>query len=706
MVRTRIVLSTIAVVALAALPVFAQAPAPSPSPAPTHSEYVEVVATRIPELAEEVPAPIEVITGEDLRNWGATDLRSALSLAAGLDVAPGGDAGPAGVVPEFWGLKEFDAFLLVVDGIPWGGAFNPATSTVSLENVERIEVLRGAAPVMYGATSFVGVIHVVHKDAANTRGTVSLSGGSYGTGALRASASLGRWAGFDSSIGLELQRQGFKDDRTEFGRGQFQWRNSRALGSGQFRFDLYGHWLDQDPASPHPREGPELSDAVPLDANHNPDDAFVNDHRFAISTGYDTKVGSAGWSTSLSFSHSNQEQFRGFLGEIEEPIAEAHGFREDLDLTDIYFDSHFAWTNVEHFKFVAGLDHLHGEGEAKGETFDYDVPLDGSTATVVPEPEDLPIRIGDRREFSGLYTFAEWNPTPRLRFEGGLRLNRTFEKREAEVTDEPAAGEEEGEEEVENTRLSGSAAISFIAWESGSDRVRLFADYRNTYKPAAFDFGLGEEEGGEEGEGILEPETADSFEVGLKSRLADNRLSIEVAAFHMDMENMVLSQVINGLPGLINAGKERFKGIETAVAFQVKDQVSARATYSFHDAKFTDFETEFDGVPTQLAGKRLEMSARHLFSAGLLRAPDHGVLGGVQFNWVGSRYLNKRNTALADAYGTVSASLGYRANKWEFRVDGRNLNDARDPVSESELGDAQYYRMTARRFDVSVARRF
>ena len=243
--------------------------------------------------------------------------------------------------------------------------------------------------------------------------------------------------------------------------------------------------------------------------------------------------------------------------------------------------------------------------------------------------------------------------------------------------------------------------MSFTAFEHGSDRVRLFADYRNTFKPAAIDFGLEAGEGG-----ILKPETANSFEVGLKSRLADNRLSLELAAFQMDFKNLVIAQAINGLPALANAGAERFKGFEAAAAWRMPGRISARATYSFHDAKFRDFLTEFDGVPTQLAGKRLEMSARHLFSAGLLRAPGRGVLAGVQLNWVGSRFLNKRNTALADAYGTVSASLGWRAEKWEVRLDGRNLNDARDPVAESELGDAQYYRLNARRFDVTVARRF
>jgi iron complex outermembrane receptor protein len=647
--------------------------------------------------------PVEVITGQDLRDWGGTDLRSALALAAGLDVAPGGDAGPASFVPEFWGLKEFDAFLLVVDGIPWGGAFNPGLTSLSLEDVERIEILRGAAPVMYGATSFVGVIHVVHRDAASARGNVSLSGGSYASGALRASAGLPVWAGFESAVTVDVQRQGFKDDRTEVRRGQVLWRNNRALGPGRFRFDVYGTWLDQDPASPHPRQGPALSAAVPLDANHNPDGAFLNERRVALSTGYDRMVGRAGWSTSVAFTRSNQRQFRGFLATLD-PEAEARGIREDIEVTDLYVDTHFSWSRSPRLKFVAGADHLHGEGEARGADFDYTAPLDGSFAPLVGEPDDLFIGIGDRREFSGLYAFGEWNPGPRWRFEVGARLNRTSEKREGENEEEPPSpGEEEGNTR-DDTRLSGSAAVSFTPWQRGSDRVRLFADYRNTFKPAAVDFGLEE---GEEGEGgILKPETANSYEVGLKSRLAGNRLSLEVAAFQMDFKNLVVSQAINGLPSLTNAGAERFKGVEAAAAWRLPGHFSARATYSFHDARFRDFLTEFDGVPTQLAGKRLEMSARHLFSAGLLRAPEHGVLGAVELKWVGSRFLNKRNTALAEAYGTVSASLGYRAQKWEVRLDGRNLNDARDPVAESELGDAQYYRLNARRFDVTVSRRF
>src|SRR6185369_10616709 len=108
------------VLVAAAPPLAAQTPSPAPSPSPaTHSEYVEVTATRIPEPPDEVPASIDVFTGQELIDRNATDLRSAIALAAGVDVAPGSDSGPAGSVPEFYGLREFDAFLLVVDGVPW-----------------------------------------------------------------------------------------------------------------------------------------------------------------------------------------------------------------------------------------------------------------------------------------------------------------------------------------------------------------------------------------------------------------------------------------------------------------------------------------------------------------------------------------------------------------------------------------------------------
>jgi iron complex outermembrane receptor protein len=119
-----------------------------------------------------------------------------------------------------------------------------------------------------------------------------------------------------------------------------------------------------------------------------------------------------------------------------------------------------------------------------------------------------------------------------------------------------------------------------------------------------------------------------------------------------------------------------------------------------------DFVQDFDGIPTQLAGKRFEMSARHLASAGIVVAPGKGVTANAVVKYNGDRYLNKRNTALATAFATVDAGIGYRWSRWEFRIDGRNLGDRRDAVSESELGESQYYRMTGRRVDAGLSLKF
>ena len=104
-------------------------------------DVVVVTATRVPEHADQIPAAISVVSGAELVARGATDLSTALGLVSGVEAPAGGDAGPSSAVPSFWGLHEFDAFLLVVDGVPWGGAFNPAITTLDFTDVDRKSVV-------------------------------------------------------------------------------------------------------------------------------------------------------------------------------------------------------------------------------------------------------------------------------------------------------------------------------------------------------------------------------------------------------------------------------------------------------------------------------------------------------------------------------------------------------------------------------------
>ncbi|HEX9008960.1 MAG TPA: TonB-dependent receptor [Holophagaceae bacterium] len=699
--RSRSTLALVPCLLVAGQTLSLRAQAAAEAPKAAGAATVEVTATRFPEDPVKVPASITVLTAKDLADRGATDLRSALALAAGINIAPGGDSGPAASIPEFWGLKEFDAFLLVVDGVPWGGAFNPALSTLDLENVERIEIQRGAAPVMYGATSFVGVIQVIHKLPADTEGSVRLSGGSHGSGGAAVTLRLPRWSKVDSSLTADVAKQGYDDPRTEFKRGHVLWRNRAELGGGVLRFDLDAAAVDQKPASPHPRVGKVLTTDVPLDANHNPDGAYINDRRATFTLGWDQPAGSALWSTILSTSRSRQDLFRGFLVDVVTTDPNAHGYRERIETTDVYFDTHLAWTDLPGLKVVAGFDHLHGAGTGRGGDFDYVVNLDGSNApgsAALPPAAD--IRIDDRRDFSGLYAFAEWSPVARLVVEGGLRLNRTEETRRAFTLDFASATLDGGQDQRTVTRLSGSAGITWTAWQAGADRVNLFASYRNTYKPAAIDFGL------DSTPGILKPETAESYDLGAKSRLLDGRLDLELSTFLMDFSNLVVSQTLGGLPVMVNAGQQRFQGVELSADARLKPDWTLHGAYSYHDSRFRDYVQDFGGTATQLAGKRLEMSPYHLGALGLVYAPARGFTGLVEVRYTGGIFMDKRNRAPYGGYTTLAAGLGYRAARWEFRVKGDNLSDRRDPVAESEMGDAQYYLLPGRRATASVSYRF
>ena len=283
-------------------------------------------------------------------------------------------------------------------------------------------------------------------------------------------------------------------------------------------------------------------------------------------------------------------------------------------------------------------------------------------------------------------------------------MNHTEEERGEGEEEEAAGGGDE--DKRDDTRLSGGLGATFTPWQHGHDLLAVFANWKNTFKPAAIDFNLAEDPAAEGESGILKPESSNSYELGVKAELFDRALRLEAAGFLMDFENLVISQSIGGLPALANAGSSRLKGVEFSAAWQVTPHLFARGSYSYHDARFRDYLTEFDGEPTQLAGKRLEMSPHDLAALALSWAPEHGVFGSAEMSYVGSRYLNKRNTALAEHYATLAAHLGYRHGRFEVRASGRNLTDRRDPVAESELGDAQYYRLFPRRFDVAAAVRF
>ncbi|MGH8598199.1 MAG: TonB-dependent receptor, partial [Gammaproteobacteria bacterium] len=641
---------------------------------------------------------IQVIEGEELVRRQATTLGEALGLAMGLSVAPGGDGGPGSSVPEMMGLREFDAFLLVVDDVPWGGAFNPDLATLDLTNVERIEVLRGAAPVLYGATSFVGVIHIIHHAPDATPSVARASGGSYGTSRVSMFSAIPSLGAFKQSLTASYDKTGYKDDRTSFDRGHVLYRGAGHTRGGRFRVDFDATILAQEPASPHPREGTRLSEFIPIDSNHQPSDAQRDEDRYHLVLGHSATVIGGDWTTTVAFTYAKRESILGFLAEGPFNVAmTADGFDQEIDQTDVYFDSHLTkhlWGTLD---LIGGVDELYGRGEMDSDNFEYLVNPDGSGAPAASSLNvDERSRLEDIRSFTGLYGQVIWTPAPRWRLELGARLNVTHERREAEIDpSEPLATATRN-----NTRGGGSVGVSFRAWGEANDAIWLFTDYRDTFKPAALDFGPEAESE------ILKPEDAQMVEAGAKGSHAGGRFTWEVSGFHMNFSNVVVATQVNGLPALENVGEETFDGAEVEASWRIGSALRIQSTYAYHDATFGDYLASFGGALRQLKGNQVEMSANHLANFGLLYLPATGFNANVISQYVGSRFLNKRNTAPADSYVTVSAGIGYRVGRTELRIDGINLSNRRDPVAESELGDAQYYLLPARAIIGTLVYRF
>src|SRR5579862_3998641 len=79
---------------------------------------------------------VSVITGDELRTRGITDLGAALQIIADATPASGDDAGTAATFPGLLGSREVDDYLLVVDGVPLGSTLVPPFETVDLADVE------------------------------------------------------------------------------------------------------------------------------------------------------------------------------------------------------------------------------------------------------------------------------------------------------------------------------------------------------------------------------------------------------------------------------------------------------------------------------------------------------------------------------------------------------------------------------------------
>jgi iron complex outermembrane recepter protein len=146
----------------------------------------------------EAAAAIYVITPDDVRRSGATNIPDLLRMIPGMDVAQI-NANSWAVSVRGFNHQFTDKVLVLIDGravySPLLGGVNWDTQDVPLEDIDRIEVIRGPGATVWGANAVNGVINVVTRKAEDTTGgLISGGGGSEGQayGMLRYGSSIGK----------------------------------------------------------------------------------------------------------------------------------------------------------------------------------------------------------------------------------------------------------------------------------------------------------------------------------------------------------------------------------------------------------------------------------------------------------------------------------------------------------------------------------
>jgi iron complex outermembrane receptor protein len=199
-------------------------------------------ASKVPVKASRTPAAIYVITQEDIRRSGATSIAEALRLAPGVEVARV-DSNTWSLGVRGFGSALSRSVLVLIDGRTvytplFAGVYWQVQDTL-LEDIERIEVIRGPGGTIWGANAVNGVINIITKNAKDTNGLlVSTGGGNIDQGFVNFRFGAGNRKSFNYRIYGKAFTRGpeFHPDQRQFD----DWR----MGQAGFRADWDLHNRD------------------------------------------------------------------------------------------------------------------------------------------------------------------------------------------------------------------------------------------------------------------------------------------------------------------------------------------------------------------------------------------------------------------------------------------------------------------------------
>ena len=699
-------------------------------------DTVVVTANKRVENIREVGASITVVGERQLENIGASSLTDYAALVPGMQVQSNGNPGQTSI--SLRGIAAMSPSATVatyIDEVPLGSSgIYQAANAFMLDllpyDISQVEVMRGPQGTLYGAGAIGGLLKYVIRapDLASDEMRVGVGlrsvqdGGSDWNVRVGASAPLK-----DDRLGLRMSLArnglpGYTDNEVD---GAKDVNDAEQIGA-RVALAWDGEAFDADLGVLHQRIHSNGRAGVALD----PDtleplfgdfvDRTWQPQPFSktltlTSLGLDWDLGWGDFVSATGVSKtetSSQLDATIQIGEVANlmlglPEPGSSGLRYDFDLDKITQEFRLTSKSGGAFEWMVGV--FYTEEDALQSQFVWLEQLDG---TPLPAPYDTMfgtlalLNMPSTYEELAVFANGSWRVGDRFKIDAGLRQarNEQWFSQNGDAGILVPIGDFPGEssEDVFTWSLSPQFKLN--------DDAMVYLRAATGYQPGGPNVAL---------PGM--PPTVDSsmlasYEIGLKSAFADQRVLLDVAAYRIDWEDIQVAASFNGIGGLVNGGEATSEGLELSARFRATANLNFGINGAYNKATLkNDFQPAVipqDGydvvINSGLAGDRIpyvpewswSATAEYAFSAG---AGLNGQVGGA-LRWLGDRLngTTERTRVTApgdpstvlmeeivapiglDSYAALDLYAGIGRGNWEVRAYVNNVTGS-DGWSSVEL---------------------
>ena len=651
------------------------------TPAP-ELDSITVTAQRVPTDGRTLPVSISVITAEDIAASSARTMQDLLSTQAGIHlINNSGSSDGAMVDLRGFGVTGASNTLIMIDGVKQNpnDLSAPNLGVVPLDQVERVEIVRGSGSVQYGGGATGGVINIITrkdfaKEPVTARATATF--GSYGLRQYDAAVALNNQkVGVDAYM-QSLHSDGYRDNNAETregGGGGITLRHA----DGSIR--LYGNTTTQRLELPGPRQ---INPLTGLNQYQDDRRGAKNDADFIKST-----------STTIGL---QLEQALG-VGTLYADLASRNKKLHGL-------------TYTAPGMFDGGGDTLRDQKlEENSASLRYRLPIAGghsvvfgadaleSRSTVTQDAYYDPIqsKMQSRQHQYGLFAEGQIRATESTNITMGVRRQYASDKLEI---------------------LSGTggnpsdSGHHLTAWQLGVRKV--IRRGLGVYGKVGRSFRLANSDELLWVQNPLAPQTSTDKELGVTWQ--SERSSARLSWFRYDLTNEIQYNPLADMFGAnVNLDPTRRQGIELEGHHEIVRGVTLDANLTWMEAQFRS--GTYNGV--DLAGKTVPMAPKWLANAGVTWRPTDAFLWNVAAQYVGKSRLDNDQAnefdKQMDAYVLFNTKVAYKFTRnIEGAVGVNNILDRKYATygirsgSLGETGPYNLYPAPGRNFYASLTVRY